>query len=100
MSALNSEIQYLSGVGPKRAALLKAELGVETFGDLLHLYPFRYIDRTSITPIRDVRGDLAYVQVQGTIVSSTLVSKHLSVIVDDGTGQREMVFCKITKWNV
>ena len=100
MSALNSEIQYLSGVGPKRAALLKAELGVETFGDLLHIYPFRYIDRTSITPIRDVRGDLAYVQVQGTIVSSTLVSKHLSVIVDDGTGQMEMVFFKITKWNV
>ena len=100
MSALNSEIQYLSGVGPKRAALLKAELGIETFGDLLHIYPFRYIDRTSITPIRDVRGDLAYVQVQGTIVSSTLVSKHLSVIVDDGTGQMEMVFFKITKWNV
>ncbi len=100
MSALNSEIQYLSGVGPKRAALLKAELGIETFGDLLHIYPFRYIDRTSITPIREVRGDLAYVQVQGTIVSSTLVSKHLSVIVDDGTGQMEMVFFKITKWNV
>ena len=100
MSAPNSEIQYLSGVGAKRAALLKAELGVETFGDLLHIYPFRYIDRTSITPIRDVRGDLAYVQVQGTIVSSTLVSKHLSVIVDDGTGQMEMVFFKITKWNV
>ena len=100
MSALNSEIQYLGGVGPKRAALLRSELGIETFGDLLHIYPFRYIDRTSITPIREVRGDLAYVQVQGTIVSSTLVSKHLSVIVDDGTGQMEMVFFKITKWNV
>ena len=99
-SALNSEIQYLGGVGPKRAALLKSELGIETFGDLLRIYPFRYIDRTSITPIRDVRSDLAYVQVQGTIVSSTLVSKHLSVIVDDGTGQMEMVFFKITKWNV
>ncbi|MBR4822548.1 MAG: ATP-dependent DNA helicase RecG [Bacteroidales bacterium] len=100
MSTLNSEIQYLGGVGPKRAALLRSELGIETFGDLLHIYPFRYIDRTSITPIREVRGELAYVQVQGTIVSSTLVSKHLSVIVDDGTGQMEMVFFKITKWNV
>ena len=117
MSALNSEIQYLSGVGPKRAALLKAELGVETFGDLLHIYPFRYIDRTSITPIRDVRGDLAYVQIQGTIVSSTLIgpggstqmakggpieiraAKRLSVIVDDGSGQMEMVFFKGIKWN-
>lgn len=117
MSALNSEIQYLSGVGPKRAALLRSELGVETFGDLLRIYPFRYIDRTSITPIRDVRGDLAYVQIQGTIVSSTLIApggstqmakggpveiraaKRLSVIVDDGSGQMEMVFFKGIKWN-
>ena len=114
---MNSEIQYLSGVGPKRAALLKAELGVETCEDLLHVYPFRYIDRTSITPIRDVRGDVAYVQVQGTVVSSTLfgpggstqmasggpidirAAKRLSVIVDDGTGQMEMVFFKGIKWN-
>ena len=116
-SALNSEIQYLSGVGPKRAALLKAELGVETFGDLLRIYPFRYIDRTTITPIRDVRSDLAFVQIQGTVVSSTLLgpggstqmatggpielraAKRLSVIVDDGTGQMEMVFFKGIKWN-
>lgn len=117
MSALNSEIQYLSGVGPKRAALLRSELGVETFGDLLRIFPFRYIDRTSITPIRDVRGDLAYVQIQGTVVSSTLIgpggstqmakggpveiraAKRLSVIVDDGSGQMEMVFFKGIKWN-
>ena len=116
-SALNSEIKYLSGVGPKRAALLTSELGVETFGDLLRIYPFRYIDRTSITPIRDVRSDLAYVQVQGTVVSSTLLgpggsnhmagggpielraAKRLSVIVDDGTAQMEMVFFKGIKWN-
>ncbi len=116
-SALNSEIKYLSGVGPKRAALLSSELGIETFGDLLHIYPYRYIDRTSITPIREVRSDLAYVQVQGTVVSSTLLgpggsnhmasggpielraAKRLSVIVDDGTGQMEMVFFKGIKWN-
>ena len=116
-SALKSEIKYLSGVGPKRAALLTSELGVETFGDLLRIYPYRYIDRTSITPIRDVRSDLAYVQIQGTVVSSTLLgpggsnhmasggpielraAKRLSVIVDDGTGQMEMVFFKGIKWN-
>ncbi|MBR3562512.1 MAG: ATP-dependent DNA helicase RecG [Bacteroidales bacterium] len=116
-SVLNSEIKYLSGVGPKRAALLTSELGIETFSDLLHIYPFRYIDRTSITPIRDVRSDLAYVQIQGTVVSSTLLgpggsnhmagggpielraAKRLSVIVDDGTAQMEMVFFKGIKWN-
>jgi len=117
MSALNSEIQYLSGVGPKRAALLRSELGVETFVDLLRIYPFRYIDRTSITPIREVRSDLAYVQIQATVVSSTLLgpggstqmaaggpvqlraAKRLSVIVDDGSAQMEMVFFKGIKWN-
>lgn len=114
---LNSEIKYLSGVGPKRASLLTSELGVETVGDLLRVYPFRYIDRTSITPIRNVRSDLAYVQIQATVVSSTLLgpggsnhmagggpielraAKRLSVIVDDGTGQMEMVFFKGIKWN-
>jgi len=116
-SALNSDIQYLSGVGPKRAALLKTELGIETFNDLLHIYPFRYIDRSRITPIAEVRGDLAYVQIQGTVVSSTLIgpggstamtaggpiplraAKRLSVIVDDGSGRMEMVFFKGIKWN-
>ena len=115
--ALNTEIQYLGGVGPKRAALLRSELGVETFGDLLHVYPFRYIDRSRIVPIRDVTGELAYVQVQGTVVSRTLLgqagempstpdahvplhkAKRLSVIVDDGSGRMEMVFFKGIKWN-
>ena len=114
---LDSDIQFLSGVGPKRAALLKAELGIETFGDLLHFYPFRYIDRSRIMRIADVGVDLAYVQVQGTIVSRTLygpggatamkdggpvklqAAKRLSIIVDDGSGQMEMVFFKGIKWN-
>ena len=116
-SALNSEIQYLSGVGPKRAALLRAELGVETFGDLLRIYPFRYIDRSRIYRIAETTGDLAYVQIQGTVVSRTLIgpggstqmasggpielraAKRLSVIVEDGSGQMEMVFFKGIRWN-
>ena len=116
-SALVSDIQFLSGVGPRRAALLKSELGIETFGDLLHFYPFRYIDRSRVMRIADVGVDLAYVQVQGTITSRTLygpngattmkdgsplriqAAKRLSVIVDDGSGEMEMVFFKGIKWN-
>ena len=80
MSELRSDIQYLPGVGPKRAALIKRELGVETLEDLIHFYPFRYVDRGSITPIVSVTPDLAYVQVQGTVVSRNLVNiKHLSI---------------------
>ena len=100
MSELRSDIQYLPGVGPKRAALIKRELGVETLEDLIHFYPFRYVDRGSITPIVSVTPDLAYVQVQGTVVSRNLVNiKHLSIIVEDGTGRMEMVFFKGVKWN-
>ena len=117
MGELQSGIQYLSGVGPKRAALLKAELGIETIEDLLHFYPFRYIDRSRITPIAEAHSDLAYIQVQGSVVSRTLYGansqvigqgqdtvhwnavKRLSVIVQDASGSMEMVFFKGIKWN-
>ncbi len=58
MSELDTAIQYLPGVGPKRAALLSSELGVNTFGQLLRTYPFRHIDRSSLSRISDIRRDL------------------------------------------
>ena len=58
------EIQFLPGVGPKRAELLSKELGVSTVGDLLRLYPFRYIDKSSIVRIADARPDMAYLQIR------------------------------------
>ena len=114
---LDTPIQYLSGVGPKRATLLRQELGIETLSDLIHLYPFRYIDRSGITPIAQVAPDLAYVQLQATVVSRTLLGpagaivsqetnpihwgavKRLSVVVEDASGQMEMVFFKGIRWN-
>ena len=116
MSELQTGIQYLSGVGPKRAELLGRELGIETLSDLIHLYPFRYIDRSGITRICDIRPDLAFVQIRARVVSRTLYGpastvilqdgeirfnavKRLSVLVDDGSGRMEMVFFKGIKWN-
>lgn len=116
MKELDTSIQYLSGVGPKRAELLKRELGIETLSDLIHLYPFRYIDRRGITRICDVRPDLAYVQISARVVSRTLYGqgstvippegqinfntcRRLSVIIDDGSGRIETVFFKGIKWN-
>ena len=116
MKNLDSDIQYLSGVGPKRAALLKSELGIATIGDLLRIYPFRYIDRSRIYRIAEIGGD-AFVQVKGRVVSRTLYGpqssivptdgqkilwnavKRLSVIVEDSSGQMEMVFFKGIRWN-
>ena len=111
---MDTAIQYLPGVGPKRAELLGAELGIATVGDLLHLYPFRYIDRSSIQLIANVHPDQAYVQVRATVLKVRIYAKNgaelpadklkynmasrLSVLVADQSGEMEMVFFKGIKW--
>ena len=89
------DIQFLPGVGPKRADLLKKELGVETVGDLLRLYPFRYIDRSSFVRIADARPDMAYIQIKAKVSRVDVIEKkRLSVWVSDGSGELELVFFK------
>ena len=111
---LDTAIQYLPGVGPKRAELLGAELGIATVGDLLRLYPFRYIDRSHIVRIADIHPDLAQVQVRATVMKVRLFAKNgaelpeeklkynavsrLSAIVADESGEMEVVFFKGIKW--
>ena len=111
---LDTNIQYLPGVGPKRAALLGSELGIVTVGDLLHLYPFRYIDRSTIIPIAQVYPDLAQVQVKATVMRVKLFAKNgaelpeeklkfnavsrMNVIVSDGSGEMELTWFKGMKW--
>ena len=111
---METSIQYLPGVGPKRAQLLEKELGIATVGDLLHTYPFRYIDRSTIVPIANVHPELAQVQVQGTVLKVRLFAKNgaqlppeqlkynmvnrISALVSDGSGEMEMVFFKGVKW--
>ena len=99
---LDTEVQYLPGVGPKRAALLRSELEVVTVGDLLRVYPFRYVDRSSIQKIADVRSENAYVQILGTVVSSEMPqgkgAKRLTVTVQDSSGAMELVFFKGIKY--
>ncbi len=99
MDELNMDIQFLPGVGPKRAALLKKELGAGTLGELLRIYPFRYIDRSSIVRICDARPDMAYIQIRARVLRSDVIEKkRLSVWVEDGTGELELVFFKGIKW--
>ncbi len=117
------EIQFLPGVGPKRADLLSKELGVSTVGDLLRLYPFRYIDRSSIVRIADARPDMAYLQLRAKVSRVELYGtgsaaidapsggesnkekavkfntiKRMSVWISDGSGEMETVFFKGIKW--
>ena len=101
-NALDMEVQFLPGVGPKRASLLKTELDVTTVGDLLHTYPFRYIDRSSVQLIGDVRPGNALVQILAQVVSTELTGKgakqRLSVLVRDSSGDMELVFFKGIKY--
>ena len=119
-SALEMDIQFLPGVGPKRADLLRKELGVGNVGELLRLYPFRYIDRSSMMRIADARPDMAYVQFRARVVRVDLFGngpaageaaggtagkavkfntvKRMSVWVSDGSGEMELVFFKGIKW--
>lgn len=101
MGQLSTNIQFLGGVGPKRAVLLRQELGLETLGDLIHFYPTRYIDRTTVHKIASLSPDLAYVQIQARVISVHEVPrKRLSVIVEDDTGRLELVFFKGLKWTM
>lgn len=111
---MDTSIQYLPGVGPKRAELLQSELGISTVGDLVRLYPFRYIDRSVIVRIADVQPELAQVQVKATVLKVRLFAKNgaelppeklkynavsrMSAIVSDGSGEMETVFFKGVKW--
>ena len=123
MNGLDMDIQFLPGVGPKRAELLEKELGISSVGDLLRLYPFRYIDKSSITRICDARPDMAYMQIRAKVTrvelfgngSSPLEApvnessgkekalkfntiRRMSVWICDGTGEIETVFFKGIKW--
>ena len=121
-SGLNTDIQYLPGVGPKRAELLKKELAVETVGQLLRIYPFRYIDRSSLVRICDIRPDMAFIQLKAKVLRVELYGKgpspvysslqyqsesedlkfntirRMCVWVGDETGELELVFFKGIKW--
>ena len=89
MQFLETEIQYLRGVGPKRAEAF-GTAGVHTFRDLLRYYPRRYLDRTTVTPIRQLRENGQAVTVVGTIRSAGVVGggrkKRFEVRVEDESG--------------
>ena len=111
---MDTDIQYLQGVGPRRAELLRSELGITTVGELLHFYPFRYIDRSSLQRIADLQPGQSYVQIRAQVLKVRLYAKNgaelpaeqlkfnmvsrMSVIVGDGSGEMEIVYFRGIKW--
>ena len=104
MSVLETPIEYLKGVGPQRATLLKNELQVANFQDLLHLFPTRYIDRTQYYKIQDLQDSSAEVQIIGRIIhlktvegKSKAQQRLVATFVDD-TGSMELVWFRPSQW--
>lgn len=68
-NVLDQDIKYLPGVGPNRKKMLSNELGIETYGDLLEYYPYKYVDRSKVYKIHELTGEMPFVQVVGHILS-------------------------------
>lgn len=98
------EIKFLAGVGERRASLLSTELGIRCVGDLLHHYPHRYIDRTKVYRIAELREEnsLSMVQLRGRIVGKAYLGEgrkqRLTATLVDSTGEIELVWFQRTTW--
>ena len=99
---LDTSIEFLKGVGPLRAELLRKELGIHTFEDLVHHFPFRYVDRTRFYSIREASTELPYIQLKGKLKSLVVRGekrrKHLAGRFEDETGTIELKWFKGLKW--
>jgi len=99
---LQTPIDYLKGVGPNRADLLRKELGIHTYQDLINLFPNRYIDRTQYYKINQLQQSNADVQVIGKIVEFKEIAqkqgKRLVATFQDDTGVMELVWFRGQKW--
>ena len=99
---LNTPIDYLKGVGPNRAKLLKKELKIYTFQDLLSFFPYRYIDKTKYHKIEEINNIKSEIQIIAKIVdiyeTGAPRKKRLIAKVQDDTGILELVWFKSHKW--
>lgn len=101
-SKLQTPIDYLKGVGPNRANLLRSELGIHTYQDLLNLFPNRYIDKTQYYTVSQLQPTSADVQIIGKVTHIKTAgegrSKRLVATFIDQTGAMELVWFKGLKW--
>lgn len=101
-SFLKTPIEFLKGVGPQRAELLQQELGVFTFNDLLHYFPFRYVDRTKVHLISELSPDMPYVQLKGKLANLKVQGvggqQRLTAKFKDSSGSIDLIWFRGVKW--
>ncbi|MFB6305815.1 MAG: DEAD/DEAH box helicase, partial [Flavobacteriales bacterium] len=99
---IETPIEYLKGVGPKRGDILRKEANIHTFEDLLYYFPFRYEDRTKFQKIEDLGYEKEFVQIKGVLknidIKGEASRKRLTALLKDDTGVVELVWFKGIKW--
>lgn len=100
---LKTDIKYITGVGPQKKDILKREIGIETYGDLLEYYPYKYVDRSHIYTISSLSADMPFVQIKGRILSFEsfqmgVKKKRLVAHFGDGTGVVDLVWFSGTQY--
>jgi ATP-dependent DNA helicase RecG len=100
---LQTPIEYLKGVGPVRGTILRKELGIVFYGDLVNFFPNRYIDRTRYYKINELQNNASEVQIIGKIIHIKTVEygknqKRLVATFVDETGQMELNWFQGVKW--
>jgi ATP-dependent DNA helicase RecG len=100
--ALDTSIEYLKGVGPQRADILRKDLGIFTLADLLQHYPFRYIDRTHFVALGSIEEEGVQVQVRGILrrveVMGENRGRRLTATLRDETGMVDLVWFQGVQW--
>ncbi|MCZ4243503.1 ATP-dependent DNA helicase RecG [Pedobacter punctiformis] len=101
-STLDTPIEFIKGVGPTRADVIKKDLSLFTYEDMLSYYPFRYIDRTKFYKINQINSDAPYIQIIGRIISKKVIgdkrAKRIVAVFKDETGIMELVWFQSLKW--
>ncbi len=101
-SFLDTQIEFLKGVGPQRGDLLKKELNIFTFGQLLGFFPFRYVDKSKFYKINEINPELPYIQLRGKISGVQIIGQKRAMRMTadffDETGRIELVWFNGIKW--
>ncbi len=99
---MSNPVEYLTGVSAARADLLRKELNIFTFKDLLEHYPLRHVDRTKVDLIYSLNASTDYAQVAGKLVDMQIIgekrSRRLVAHLQDNTGTIELVWFQGITW--
>ncbi len=102
MPDLRTEIEYLKGVGPKKAEILRKELQINNIEDLIYYFPYKYTDRSRFYKVKDVRNDVAYVQIVGGFsdfqTKGAGRKQYLQAKFYDETGAIDIVWFQYIQW--